>query len=158
MGRRWEDGDTAPLWLQFPGEGGDVGVAQPQGGRRWDRGQRRRGKVTAEGRGARVPARVSATLGSAQGRGQGQERGEGGATSKGASHSLRPGELWMRLGGGARAGVGGGAWVSFPDEVRGPGCEHRKGGLGRSIGWLEVRQARQQDQGVRWSVDVGHGH
>ena len=61
--------------------------------------------------------------------------------------------------GGARAGVGGGAWVSFPDEVRGPGCEHRKWGW---VGVLErslevIIEAPYYFKGVRWSVHVGHG-
>lgn len=55
-----------------------MGVAQLQGRRRWDRGQRRRGEVTAEGRGARVPAREcqprwGLPRGGAKGRREGRE-------------------------------------------------------------------------------------
>ena len=82
---------------QFPGEAGDVGVAQTQGGRRCERGrpaERRRGEVTAEGGGAWV----SATLGAAQRRGEGGREQREKRRVREGSRSLRPCELWMSRG------------------------------------------------------------
>ena len=106
---------------QFPGEAGDVGVAQTQGGRRCERrrpAERGRGEVTAEGGGARV----SATLGSSQRWGRGRERAEGGVTNKGGESFPETVRALDELGGGA--------WVSLPDEVRVPGVS-----TGRRAGW-----------------------
>lgn len=52
--------------------------------------------------------------------------------------------------GGARAREVG-VLVSFPDEVRGPGDEHRKGAPGGSVGKVTggVRQARPRETRVK---------
>lgn len=151
---------------RFPGEGGDVGVAQPQRGRRWDRGQptrERAGGVKSRQRVGEHACRcVSATLGSAQGRGQGQGRGEGGAASKAGSHSPRPGELWMRLGRGAALEPGEVGVLGSLFQMK-SGVPDVSTGRGRWVGVLErsleVRQARPREtRGSRWSVHVGHGH